>query len=136
MTDEQLSKLAEAFLNDCSLEEAAAFAKVRFIDVTDKIATDPDWYGEMLALPNERYAKAKVNIGQKIMAGDLETSQWILERKRASEFSPRQKIDIQLPEVEGVKVIMPTVTETIESPKGKFTPLIFGSDLLPNDKTG
>ena len=125
ITEEQMEKLEKCFFNDASIEEAASYAGVGYVTLTRYVANNAEWYGRMVELPHARYAQAKINLGEKIIMGDAEMSQWLLERKQPAQFSSRQKIDLGLPEVEGIRLLLgnPEPKKTIdlvEEPKGHF----------------
>ena len=93
MTPEIVSKLELGFMAGMNKTEACEFANISRNSLYDFISANPEFSNRIEELQSHPSAKAKLNITQRIEKGDVEVSQWYLERKNRDEFSLKQHVD-------------------------------------------
>ena len=92
MTDEVLQKLKEAFLMGCSDVEACLFAGIASSTLYEYQNKNPEYSEQKAEWKKNPLLRARKNIYDKIIKGDIETSKWYAERKGKEEFSTRQEV--------------------------------------------
>lgn len=89
MDDLTLQKLEEAFSNDATDVQACFLANISPATLYNYQNDHPEFLERKKALKEMTVYQAKINIKNKIMDGDLETSKWILPKKEKAEYSER-----------------------------------------------
>ena len=91
---EKLRLLKEAFLRDCTDEEACQYAEIASSTFYDYQKAHPEFSEQKKLWKTNVKLKARFNIADGIEKGDKELSKWYAERKFGDEFIARQKQDI------------------------------------------
>ena len=94
MTPETISKLEYAFSLGCSDVEACLFADISKTALYNWQHDNPEFVDRKEALKQNPVLKARTNVMADIESGDVDTSKWLLERKKKDEFGTKQSIDI------------------------------------------
>lgn len=94
MTKEVVSKLEEGFLKGLTDEQCCLFVGISKQALYDYCHAHPEFTDRKEQLKNSPTVQAKLNVVERISAGDVELSKWYLERKAKSEFSTKQELDI------------------------------------------
>lgn len=94
MTTEILAKLEHAFSLGCSDVEACLYADIGTTALYDYQKNNPDFTERKQQLKENPVLKARTNVMADIESGDVDTSKWLLERKKKDEFGTKQSIDI------------------------------------------
>lgn len=92
MTPETLKKLEEAFLNGATDEQACFYADISHQTLYNYQDKHPEFLERKRGLKGHLLLIAKNNIARKIREGDVNQSQWMLERKD-KEFSNKASVD-------------------------------------------
>lgn len=88
-----LQKLEEAFSNDATDVQACFLANISPASLYNYQKEHPDFLERKKALKGMTAYQAKINIKNKIIDGDLDTSKWYAERKEKNEgFSIRTEL--------------------------------------------
>lgn len=88
-TKDKLEKLRAWFSNSLTDEEACVYAWVSERALQTYCEKHPDFRKQKELLKHKPSIKAKTNMIKSINAGNLQLSQWWLERKNKKEFSTR-----------------------------------------------
>lgn len=91
MTPEVIAKLEEAFSNDATDLQACFLAGISKDALYDYQKEYPEFYDRKMMLKGMTTYQAKINIKNKVMDGDVPTSQWLAERKEKQEYSTRSE---------------------------------------------
>lgn len=93
MTDDVVNKLEEAYSNDATDLEACFLANISKQTLYNYQDEHPEFVDRKKALKEMTKYQAKKNIKEKILDGDIQQSNWWLERKGKDEgFNQRQEI--------------------------------------------
>ncbi len=84
-----VKKLEEAFLMDCSVEEACFYAGISRQTYYTWIKDSPELLDRFEELRQEPFLKARKTILDNL--DQPEHAKWYMERKRKAEFAPRQE---------------------------------------------
>ena len=93
MTGAVVGKLEIAFAKGLNKTEACRFAGISRDTLYAYIKDNPKFSDRIEVLQSHPSMKAKINIADRIEKGDIELSQWYLERKNRDEFSLKQTVD-------------------------------------------
>lgn len=93
ITDAVVGKLELGFKAGLNKTECCEFAGISRNALYDYLAKNPDFSNKIEVLQSHPSMKAKLNISCRIEKGDIELSQWYLERKNRDEFSLKQQVD-------------------------------------------
>ena len=85
-------KLEDAFSNDATDTQACFLANISPATLYNYQQDHPEFLERKKALKGMMVYQAKINIKNKIMDGDVETSKWILPKKEKAEYSERQEL--------------------------------------------
>jgi hypothetical protein len=89
--DETVKLLDEAFMMDCSIEEACFLAKISRQTYYNWIESFPEYKERFDNLRSNLRLKAKKNISKELDNGDKDISKWYLER-RDKDFKPKSDL--------------------------------------------
>lgn len=92
LTDAVVGKLELGFAKGLNKTECCEFAGISRNALYDFLEKNPDFSNRIEVLQSHPSMKAKINIAERIEKGDVELSQWYLERRNPEEFSTRQNI--------------------------------------------
>lgn len=92
MTPDKLAKLQEAFLNSATDEEACLVAGISTSSLYDYQNEHPEFLEEKKLLKQDTNYKSRTNIVKAIREGNLQQSNWWIERKKKREFSLRHEL--------------------------------------------
>jgi hypothetical protein len=84
-----LQKLEYAFTHGLSDKQACLFADISPATLYNYQNAHPDFVERKEVLKDATTMRAKLNVAGKILEGDLQQSNWWLERKAKDEFSTR-----------------------------------------------
>ncbi len=93
VTDAVVGKLELGFRAGLNKTECCEFAGISRTALYDYIDRTPGFADKIEELRSHPSAQAKLNISLRIDKGDIELSQWYLERKNRDEFSLKQQVD-------------------------------------------
>lgn len=93
MTAEVVGKLELGFAKGLNKTECCEFAGISRDTLYEYLEKHPDFSDKIEVLQSHPSMKAKINIADRIEQGDVELSQWYLERKNPDEFSTKQNIN-------------------------------------------
>jgi len=93
MTPEVVQKLEQAFCSDMTDLEACLYAGISKATLHTYQNANPKFKDRKELLKNTLSLKAKTRVAKEINAGDLETAQWWLERRRKKEFNKKINLD-------------------------------------------
>lgn len=93
LTDDVVGKLELGFAKGLNKTECCEFAGISRNALYDFLKKNPKFSNKIEVLQSHPSMKAKINIADRIEQGDVELSQWYLERKNPDEFSTRQNIN-------------------------------------------
>jgi hypothetical protein len=91
MTPDVVNKLEQAFSLGATDVEACFYAGISKQTLYDYQAKHPEYTDRKAALKDKLILKARTVIAQSMEAGDKQTAQWYLERKKKDEFSARSE---------------------------------------------
>jgi len=91
---EVIQKLREAFLRDCTTEEACFYADVKKSTYYGWLKQYPELLDEFTDCRNRPVLKAREVITNALESGDRATAQWYLTKKIPDEFGERSKVEI------------------------------------------
>jgi hypothetical protein len=89
-TEEQESKLKQAFSIGCTIDEALCYAEMRKREWLEYLAAHPDFLFELEDMRLKPLIKARMSAVQNL--DDPKHAQWYLERKKKDEFSLRSEL--------------------------------------------
>lgn len=92
MDEITLLKLEEAFSNDATDAQACFLANISPATLYKYQVEHPEFIERKNALKGMMVYQAKINIKNKILEGDIDTSKWILPKKEKAEYSERQEL--------------------------------------------
>lgn len=92
MDEITLQKLESAFSNDATDEQACFLANISEATLYNYQKEHPEFIERKKALKKMITYQAKVNIKNKIIEGDIETSKWILPKREKEDYSERQEL--------------------------------------------
>lgn len=87
-----VGKLEMAFAKGMNKTEACRFAGISRDALYEYIKAHPEFTDRIEVLQSHPSMKAKINIADRIEKGDIELSQWYLERRNRDEFSLKQEV--------------------------------------------
>jgi hypothetical protein len=93
MTAETIAKLEQAFVAGATDSQACFIAGIGDRTLYDYCEVNPDFAQRKETLKSMVKYKARANVTKAILEGDIETSQWFLE-KRDAEFKPKSKVEV------------------------------------------
>lgn len=93
LTDDVVGKLELGFAKGLNKTECCEFAGISRNALYDFLKKNPKFSNKIEVLQSHPSMKAKINIADRIEQGDVELSQWYLERKNPDEFSTKQNIN-------------------------------------------
>ena len=93
LTDAVVGKLEIGFAKGLNKTECCKFAGISRDTLYAYIEKHPEFSDRIEVLQSHPSMKAKINIADRIEKGDVELSQWYLERKNRDEFSLKQTVD-------------------------------------------
>lgn len=91
VTPEVVTKLEMAFSHGCSVTEACVFAGISrkvFYEYEERNPDFRDKREELVKLPN---LAARMNVVKAVKAGDIDASEWWLERRARDDFATRKE---------------------------------------------
>lgn len=94
MTEEIVRKLEYAFQKDFNIVEACDYAGISRETYYDWIKKKKGFSDKMECAKSNLRRKAKVNLADKIEAGDIDATKWYLERKAKDEYSVKQNVEV------------------------------------------
>lgn len=106
MTAEIIAKLEEAFLNGATDREACFIAQIGQTTLYEYCQENQEFAERKESLKDMVKYKARHNVVKAITAGEIDISQWYLERKVKEEFATRTENTGA-----GGKDLIPTVSE-------------------------
>lgn len=92
VTPEVVAKLEMGFAKGFNKTECCRFAGISRDALYDYIERNPKFSDRIEVLRSHPSMKAKINIADRIEKGDIELSQWYLERRNRDEFSLKQEV--------------------------------------------
>lgn len=93
LTPAVVGKLEIGFAKGLNKTECCKFAGISRDTLYEYIKEHPEFSDRIEVLQSHPSMKAKFNIADRIEKGDIELSQWYLERKNKDEFSLKQQVD-------------------------------------------
>ncbi len=93
LTDEVVKKLCEAFAIDATISQACDYADISEKTYYNWIEKNPELLQKFDRMRQRLPLKAKQNIAGTISAGDIGISKWLLERKEASNYGEKVKVE-------------------------------------------
>ena len=112
--EETVKLLDEAFLMDCSIEEACFLANISRQTYYNWIDSFPYLKERFDNLKSNLRLKAKKNISRELNNGDKELSKWYLER-RDKDFKPKSDITTADEPIKGIEYILPNVQDNTKT---------------------
>lgn len=91
-TPEVVGKLELGFAKGLNKTECCKFAGISRDSLYEYLKTHPKFSDRIEVLQSHPSMKAKINIADRIEKGDIELSQWYLERRNRDEFSLKQEV--------------------------------------------
>ena len=92
ITDVVVGKLEMGFSKGLNKTECCRFAGISRDTLYEFLKTNPKFSDRIEELQSHPSMKAKINIADRIEKGDIDLSQWYLERKCRDEFSLKQEV--------------------------------------------
>lgn len=92
MTPEVVGKLELGFSKGLNKTECCRFAGISRDSLYEYLKTHPEFSDRIEELQSHPAMRAKINIADRIEKGDIDLSQWYLERKCRDEFSLKQEV--------------------------------------------
>ena len=102
LTPEVVQKLREAFLRDCTVEEACYYADVIVSTYYNWIKRFPELLEEFNDCRNRPVLKAREVITNALEAGDRPTASWYLTKKVPDEFGEKSKVEVTTPDGDSI----------------------------------
>lgn len=92
ITDAVVGKLELGFSKGLNKTECCRFAGISRDSLYEYLKKNPKFSDRIEELQSQPSMKAKINIADRIEKGDIDLSQWYLERKCRDEFSLKQEV--------------------------------------------
>ena len=93
MTAETIAVLEQAFLNGATDEQSCFIAGIGARTLYDYCAVNPDFAQRKETLKGMVEYAARANVTKAVLSGDIDTSQWYLDR-RDKEFNPKSQVEV------------------------------------------
>lgn len=102
--DNKESKLREAFVNGCTIDEALCYANMRQKEWLEFLSLEKnkDFLHEIEQMKLMPIVKAKMTAVKNL--DDPKNAQWYLERKKSEEFAPVTKGKVELTGKDGTSI--------------------------------
>lgn len=100
MTEKVLRELKEAFRYGCTDEEACLYAEICTTALYDYQKRNPGYSEQKATWKQTPFLKARRTIISAL--DEVGTARWFMERKKSDEFGKKEKIEHELPQLEGV----------------------------------
>ena len=94
LTEEVVGKLIYAFQKDFNVSEACDYAGISRDTYYEWCKNKKGFSDKMEQAKSDLKRKAKINLADKIEAGDIDTTLWYLERRAKDEYSTKQNIAV------------------------------------------
>ena len=92
VTADVVCKLELGFAKGLNKTECCEFAGIGRTAFYDYLKENPEFANKIEVLQSHPAMRAKINIADRLEKGDIELSQWYLERKCRDEFSIKQEV--------------------------------------------
>lgn len=92
MDELTLQKLEEAFSNDATDVQACFLANISPATLYNYQKEHPEFLERKKALKEMTVYQAKINVKNKVMEGDIETSKWLLPKREKERYSERHEV--------------------------------------------
>lgn len=99
MTPEVIAKLEEAFAWGCTDREACLWAGIAVSTLQLFQDNNPKFIERKEALKDTVILKSRKSVHDRVLKGDVDTSKWVLERKKKDEYSTKTENDVRVKEL-------------------------------------
>jgi hypothetical protein len=99
MTPETIAKLEEAFAWGCTDREACLWANISEDTLYLHQRENPEFIKRKESLKDTVILKSRKSVHDRVIKGDVDTSKWVLERKKKDEYSTKVENDLRVKEL-------------------------------------